>query len=103
MFKPTTIRGALATLIQTLFMSASQAASTSDFEQGLEAYIASDYETAIAKWRPLAEQGDAYAQHNFGGLYEKGLGVPQDTVLADMWYNLAAAHGEALSSGFTDG
>ncbi|MSO74743.1 MAG: hypothetical protein EXQ99_06310 [Alphaproteobacteria bacterium] len=37
------------------------------------------------------EQGHAAAQNNLGVIYAKGLGVPQDFVLAHVWYNLAAA------------
>ena len=42
-------------------------------------------------WKPLAEQGDTDAQHNLGGMYENGRGVPQDYVLAHVWFNLSAS------------
>ena len=35
-------------------------------EDGLSAYEAGDYETAMGLWKPLAEQGDAEAQYNIG-------------------------------------
>ena len=38
-----------------------------------------------------AAQGDAWAQHNLGVLYDNGRGVPQDYVKAYMWLDLAAA------------
>jgi TPR repeat protein len=63
------------------------------FEEGLAAYRRDDYATALKFWRPLAEQGDALAQNNLGVIYEFGLSVPQDWVLAHMWFNLAAAQG----------
>ena len=45
---------------------------------------------------PLAaEQGDAHGQSNLGLSYAKGEGVPQDYILAHMWFNLAAAQGNA--------
>ena len=48
------------------------------------------------KWyRRAAEQGNALAQNNLGLAYAKGNGVPQDYVLAHMWWNLAAAQGSA--------
>jgi len=45
-----------------------------------------------------AEQGCAGAQYNFGVMYHKGLGVPQDYVMAHMWFSLAAAqaHEDAI-------
>ncbi|MEE8435016.1 MAG: tetratricopeptide repeat protein [bacterium] len=46
------------------------------------------------KWfRRAAEHGDAAAQSNLGGMYGEGQGVPQDDVLAHMWFSLAAAQG----------
>lgn len=47
----------------------------------------------IAELQPLAEKGDASAQGSLGTAYAKGEGVPQDYVLAHMWFNLAAALG----------
>jgi hypothetical protein len=47
----------------------------------------------IVELEPLAGQGDAKAQGDLGAAYVKGEGVPQDYVLAHMWFNLAAAQG----------
>jgi len=33
---------------------------------------------AAREWRPLAEQGDALAQHNIGFMYENGFGLAQE-------------------------
>ena len=55
------------------------------------AYDASDYATAVRKWRALAKQGNAKAQNNLGGMYGNGQGVTQDYVQAHMWYNLAVS------------
>ena len=41
-----------------------------------------------------AEQGNAEAQFDLGFKYYLGDGVPQDDVLAHMWFTLAAAHGD---------
>jgi len=45
-------------------------------------------------YRKAADQGNALAQTNLGGMYLNGWGVPQDNVQAHMWYSLAAAQGE---------
>jgi len=62
-------------------------------DDALAAYQRGDYAEAMRLWRPLAEQGDALAQAMLGVMYDNGQGVPQDYVLAHMWFNLAAAQG----------
>ena len=57
-----------------------------DFQAGQEANIRGDYATALKEFRPLAEQGDAYAQLNLGGLYYEGHGVAQDYLEAAKWF-----------------
>ena len=54
------------------------------------AYERGDYSTALALWRPLAEQGVAEAQFNLGLMYSNGEGVPQDYAEAVQWFQLAA-------------
>ena len=41
--------------------------------------------------RTRAEQGDAKTQVSLGFMYRDGEDVPQDDVLAHMWFNLAAS------------
>ena len=65
----------------------------SSYQKGMDAYERGDYETALKEFRPLAEQGDALAQFNLGGMYAEGEGLPKDYVLAHMWMNLAVAKG----------
>ncbi len=48
---------------------------------------------AACEEKKAAEQGDEVAQFSLGDMYESGTGVPQDYVLAHMWFNLAAAKG----------
>ena len=45
----------------------------------------------------MAERGDAFAQFILGSMCESGEGVPQDYVQAHMWFNLAAAAGDAAA------
>ena len=42
------------------------------FDEGWAAYSRGDYKTALREWRPLAEQGDAVAQHYLGVTYDTG-------------------------------
>ena len=67
-----------------------------DYQDGLEAYERGDYATAMQEWRPLAEQGDAIAQYNFGLMYAFGQGVVQDYAEAVKWYRLAHGGGSCL-------
>jgi Sel1 repeat len=45
--------------------------------------------------RIRAEQGDAKAQYELGGMYYQGKGVPQDYIEALRWYRKAADQGNA--------
>ncbi len=67
------------------------------FDEGVAAYDRGDYATALRELRPLAEQGDAAAQYNLGGMYYGGYGVPQDYAEAVKWYRKAAEQGHALA------
>ena len=60
------------------------------FEDALDAYNTGDYATALRLWRPLAEQGYAYAEYMLGVMYERGEGAPRDYAEAVKWYRLAA-------------
>ena len=66
-----------------------------DLQKGLDAAIKEDFETALKEWRPLAEQGDSYAQYNLGLMYDYGEGVIEDDTQAVYWFRKAAEQGEA--------
>jgi len=66
-----------------------------DFDEDWAAYERGDYATALEEWLPLAEGGNAIAQHNLGEIYLRGKGVPQDEVEALKWYHVAAEQGDA--------
>ena len=55
------------------------------------AYEKGDYANALQLHRPLADQGNAHAQHALGNMYFYAQGVPQDYVQAYILFNLAAA------------
>ena len=60
-------------------------------EEAKSAYGRGDYALAAQLFRSRAEQGNARAQNNLGGMYTQGRGVPQDFIRARMWFNVAAA------------
>lgn len=61
-----------------------------DFQDGLDAIYETNYEKALEKLMPLAEQGHSAAQYNIGVMYEWGNGVPQDNFSALKWYKRSA-------------
>ena len=66
-----------------------------DFQKGWKAYSATDYETAIAEWQPLADAGDAKGCYGMGLLYGNGFGVDMNDDLALKYYGMAAEQGHA--------
>ena len=83
----------LTTLLLAITLSSTVFAD--DFDDGDAAYEKGDYKTAMRLWKPLAEQGHAYAQYNLGLMYRNGKGVPEDYKQAVKWYRLAAEQGDA--------
>jgi len=81
-----------------LFALALIAAGCADAGQSAFCEGLSD-ESPLEDLRTCAEQGNALAQFNLGGMYVRGDGVPEDDVLAYMWWNLAAAQGYEDSQG----
>src|ERR1700736_4559661 len=68
------------------------------FEDGMANYNRGDYMPAIRLFRPLAEQGNARAQHLIGVMYHRGQGVARNSVRALAWFSLAAANGDREAS-----
>ena len=66
-----------------------------DLAKGVAAYKAGDFVTALAEFKPLAEQGDAIAQYVLAMMYSEGKGVIEDDKEAVKWYRLAAEQGYA--------
>ena len=47
--------------------------------------------------RTLADQGFAFAQYNLGYMYSQGEGVPQNDVMAYVWFSVSAAQGHEIA------
>ena len=56
-----------------------------------------DFESPFETVLLCAQQGHAFAQYNLGLRYDTGDGVPEDLVLAYMWFNLSAAQGHEIA------
>lgn len=77
----------------TLLVGGMSVATAQDYDKGLEAYNAGDYQTALQEWLPPAEQGDKQAQALLGMMYGEGPDNIKDYVKAIKWYRLAAEQG----------
>ena len=84
-------------LVCILFVFLGTKMSAQEIDKGYEAYNDGDYATALNEWKPIAEQGYAFAQYNLGIMYEYGNGVAKDYAEAVKWYRLSAEQGYAIS------
>jgi cell division septation protein DedD len=80
-----------------MLLVASSVLAQSGFDKGTSAYKRGDYETALAAFRPLAENGDAKAQSILGLMYSYGEGVPVDYREASRWYRRAAQQNSSVA------
>lgn len=94
-FSRATIRTTM--LIGAVILSNSGPVSAADFNAGVKSFRAGDFTTAMEEWCPLAQAGDADAQHALGMMSEYGHGVSRDDEEAARWYLKAAEqeHAEA--------
>jgi TPR repeat protein len=80
-----------------MLLVASSVLAQSGFDKGASAYKRGDYATALAVFRPLAENGDAKAQSILGLMYSYGEGVPVDHREAARWYRRAAEQSSSVA------
>ncbi len=64
-----------------------------EFERGVAAFRAEDYDAAWFRFWGLARAGDPESQFNLGQLYRLGRGIQRDMVQARRWYERAAERG----------
>ena len=76
---------AILCLTLAVLLGSAGVCESADLQKGLAAWNSGDYATALRELKPLAEQGDAYAQNNLGSMYYHGHGVPQDFQTAVNW------------------
>lgn len=71
----------------------SMAAVADDYDAGVEAYLAEQYQTAMSHFSVSAGQGNPQAKYLLGTMYRKGLGVKADEFTAFKWIREAAVEG----------
>ena len=99
MYRNPTLRIALC--LAAILSCASPARA--DYEAGQTAWTAGRHAEALTQWQAAARAGDGKAMLALGRAFAKGLGVPQDYILAHMWLNLAAGRGSAEAARERDG
>jgi hypothetical protein len=85
-------------LIVTLAAVAWPAAAfdrNAEWEKGVAAFSAGDFESAWFRFFGLARAGDVESQFNIGQMYRLGRGIQRDVMEAKRWYERAAAMGYA--------
>lgn len=86
-------------------LSADRAAAQGTTADGVQAILRGDYPTAVRILRPIAEEAeppDPLAQFFMAMLYERGHGVPRDTIRACGLYLNAAKPGSPLAAAALD-
>jgi uncharacterized protein len=64
-----------------------------DLQDGVDAFIRGDYSTVFKKLRPLAEQGNPFAQYGLAWAYHNGPESTRNSKEAVKWYKLSAEQG----------
>jgi TPR repeat protein len=88
-----TLAGTAAAQPSTPAPTAPPTVAAPSVRAGIEAWAAQNWPLAIANFRPLADRGDADAQYAMAQAYFLGHGVPQNSNLAEQWYERAARQG----------
>jgi TPR repeat protein len=70
---------------------------SAEFTEGVNAFLAQNYQLAMARLKPFAESGNAKAQSYVGGMYESGRGVERNYAEAIRWFLMAAEQSDPYS------
>ena len=90
------ISGLMAMLLfAALHVGALSPATAADFDKGMAANQNVDTGQLLAKWLPLANEGNAVAQFIVGYVFFNGIGVPKDSIVSEKWYRRSAENGFA--------
>ena len=81
------------TLLTAISLSFTTVPAAADYEDGVNAAFAGDFDTAFREFSLAAQQGLDLAQYNLAILYFTGQGVDQDYEQAFRWTEAAAVQG----------
>jgi TPR repeat protein len=77
-------------IIAVVILVAVSSVARAGIDEARSAYQSGEFEIAFNEYGPLAEQGNAEAQHHIGKMYEEGLGTSKDLSEAAKWFHKAA-------------
>ena len=92
--KKVTSVSSLFNLLKIVFALLFSLNAKADYEDGVNAAFAGDFETAFREFSRAAEAGLDLAQYNLAILYFTGQGVEQDYAQASHWLGKASAGGD---------
>lgn len=84
-------------LVLGLLFGTQTTVKADQFDEGIAAYEAGNFQKAFEKFKPLAKKGDSWAQFQLGIIYGWGKGVPRDDREAAKWYRKAAKWGHPIA------
>ena len=84
---------ALAFLLATVFLPAFADEAQDEYDLGVQAFDARQYEASVEHYRKAAELGHSGGQNALGYCYYYGLGVERDYEKAVEWYRKSAEQG----------
>lgn len=85
----------LKRLLTVVFLAGmTTSAYAADCNDGLAAFVASDFQKAASIFQPLAEAGDACSQYQLGVMHLQGSGVQKDPDKALEYFQAAADQGD---------
>ena len=86
-------------VLSICFFSSSYLFAQKQYEEGLKAFDAKDYQKALIILRPYAEKGNCLAQYVVGFSYQYGLSVIASDTTARRWLTLAAEQKQTNAMG----
>jgi len=87
----------VAVVLSAIVLFPSVAGAAGDWEDGLRAYDAGDYPSAVQAWRRAASAGETEAMTALANAYLRGEGVVADPRRAAAWYRRAAERGNTVA------
>ncbi len=87
-------------ILLLLVVLASAASAVAGYNEGMSAYRAGDYETALLELLDAASQGHPKAEYRLGCMYDAGKGVAIDPVEAARWLQRSAEQGHAPAQSY---
>lgn len=87
--------GSALLLVLLAFLAVAPRPALAGYSEGVLAYEAARFDQALVEFKPLAARGHAGAEFMLGVMSFQGRGVPQNKLVAAIWFHKAAIKGHA--------